>query len=142
MFSEKLMSLARKIPDYEPKKPNQNILFYLDTNYKDYYKAMNILDELNIKYVPVRLHERMVDKKFLSMLLEFTSNGFDDIIRLNSFESLFPELDYQDVSYSDMLNYIELNYLDLLKSFIFLGKDGKIVSKATEKSFYRYEEKE
>lgn len=124
--------------DYEVKKPNVNILYYVDINHKDYHQAITILDKFNISYVPVRMHERMIDEDFIEMLLSWSTNGFDDIIRKTFFNYIYPSVDYNEVKYSQMVKYIIENYVDLLKPFIFVGSDGVMITQAKENDFKQY----
>lgn len=126
------------VTEYEIKKPNVNILYYVDINHKDYHQAVTILDKYNIGYVPIRMHERMVDDDFIEMLLSWSTNGFDDIVRKTFFNYLHPNLDYNEIKYSEMVKHITNNYVDLLKPFIFVGSDGTMITQAKDAYFKKY----
>ena len=137
-FSQELIDLAYEIPDYEPKKPNVNILYFSDTYNKEYYNLVKMLDENNVNYVPILMHERMVDEEFVKLLLEFSPNGFDDIVRKTYFNTLYPNLIYNEVKFNRMVNIIVNNYVDILKSAMFVGDDGILRTQAIEKDFKKY----
>lgn len=123
-----LYEQAKRVPDYRVRKPNVNILFYVDTNYKEYHKIIKILDDLEINYVPIRVHERMVNSEFISMLLDFSNAGFDDIVRPSFVRMLYPELNYDDITTLEMMAMLQENYVDLLKQAIFVGKNGVLTT--------------
>lgn len=131
-FSQELIDLAYEIPEYEPKKPNVNILYFSDTYNKEYYNLVKFLDDNNINYVPILMHERMVDETFVKMLLDFAPNGFDDIVRKTYFNTLYPNLIYNDVKFNRMVNIIVNNYVDVLKSAMFVGTDGVLKTQVNE----------
>ena len=139
MYSyEQALAEAKKIPDYIPTKPNVNILYFTDTNHKDYYTMMSFLDENQINYVPVLMHERMINKDFISLILDFTQSGFDDIVRKSYFKILYPNEVYEDTTTSEMIGMIEKNYVDLLKPVLFVGDDGIMRTQPTKKEFQKY----
>lgn len=123
------------------RNPNVNILYYVDINHKDYHQAVTILDKYDVGYVPVRMHERMVNEDFIETLLSWSQNGFDDIVRKTFFNYLFPSLDYNELKYSEMVKCIVENYVDLLKPFIFIGSDGTMITQAKENDFKKYIQK-
>lgn len=124
--------------NYEIKKPNVNILYFVDINHKDYHQAITILDKFNITYVPIKMHERMVDGDFIELLLSWATNGFDDIVRKTFFNYLYPDLDYNEITYNKMVSLIMENYVDLLKPFIFVGSDGTMITQAKDADFKKY----
>jgi arsenate reductase-like glutaredoxin family protein len=99
---------------------------------------MSFLDENQINYVPVLMHERMVDKDFISLILDFTQSGFDDIVRKSYFKILYPNEVYEDTKTSEMIRLIEKNYVDLLKPVLFVGDDGIMRTQPTKKEFEKY----
>jgi hypothetical protein len=129
---------SKKIPDFQPTKPNVNILYFSDNNHKDYYTMVNFLDENNINYVPVLMHERMVNEQFIKLLLDFSVSGFDDIVRKSYFKTLFPDFVYEDVKTSKMISLLEKYYIDLLRPVIFVGDDGIIRTNPIKREFQNY----
>lgn len=98
-----------------------NFLFHTSKN-KQYQEMKKILDNLEIKYVEVRLNEAIVDEKFINMLVERSTNGFDDIVK--SPTRYMPELDLEEMKFNDFVKYIVENYENALKTAIFFGKIG------------------
>ena len=98
-----------------------NFLFYTEKN-KQYQEMKKILENLEIKYVEVRLNEAIVDEKFIVMLVERSVNGFDDLIK--SPKRYMPELDLDEIKFDDFVKYIVENYENALKTAIFFGKLG------------------
>lgn len=134
----KLYEQAKLVNDYRPAKPNVNILFYVDTNYKEYHKIVRILDNLEINYVPIRIHERMVNREFIEMLLDYSERGFDDIVRTSFVRMLYPDAVYEDLTTSQMIKMIEENYVDLLKQAIFVGSNGVLTTSSIEFDYQQY----
>lgn len=139
-FSEKLYEMARPFYDYKPITPNVPILYYVDIGHKEYHQVVNFLDKYNIGYVPIKIHERMVTVEFVHTLLGWTKNGFDDIVRKNFYNYLYPSYPYEEVKTSEMVEYIIKDYVDLLTPFIFIDTEGNVITKALEREFKKYKE--
>lgn len=137
-FSEHLYELARPFYDYKPETPNVPILYYVDINHKDYHQVINYLDKHKINYVPVLIKPKMMTEEFVHLLLSWTKNGFDDIVRKTFFKYLFPKDDYNELKTSKMVQYLINNYVDLLKPFIWVDSEGDMITTPSEKEFKKY----
>ena len=137
-FSERLYELARPFYNYKPTTPNVPILYYVDINHKEYNQVVNFLDKNNISYVPIKIHERMVNEAFIHTLLGWTKRGFDEIVRKNFYNYLYPSYPYEEVKTSEMVAYIIKDYVDLLTPFIFVDTEGNLITKAVEREFTKY----
>lgn len=98
-----------------------NFLFYTDKN-KQYQDMKAILNKLEIKYVEIRLNDAIVDEKFIVMLVERSTNGFDDLVK--SPKRYMPDLDLDEIKFNDFVKVIVENYENALKTAIFFGQLG------------------
>jgi arsenate reductase-like glutaredoxin family protein len=137
-FSDRMYELARPFYNYKPATPNVPILYYVDINHKEYHQVVNFLDKNDINYVPIKLHERMVDEAFIHVLLGWTKGGFDDIVRLNFFKYLYPNVDIQELRTKELVKMIVKDYVDLLSPFIFVDTEGNMITRAVERDFLKY----
>ncbi len=121
-------------------KPKTNILYYF-TKGREYKKAKEILDFYKIQHVEILLHERMVDRKFLQLILGYCENGFDDLIKNKNKvnQSILGE-DYEDLTVNEVIQIMVEQRDYIMKPVFFLGMRkaepyGKVISKLTDDEF-------
>lgn len=112
-------------------KVNTNVLYYFRKG-REYDLATRILENLKIEYVAVRIHERMWDKKFLNIILEFCQNGFDDILKN---QNKVKEAVDDSMTTNKLINLLVETYDEYAKPVFFLGKNGIVTSKLIEDEF-------
>lgn len=113
-------------------KVNCNVLYYFEKG-REYNKAINILEKLNIKYVPIEIHSRMIDTKFIHLLLEFCENGFEDLIKNQN--KTTEKLDLDTMTTNQLIELIVEKQDEILKPVWFLGKNRILTSKMIEDDF-------
>lgn len=79
-----------------------------------------ILDDLEIEYVTIRVPNKKVTRDFISLMLHYTENGFEDLIK-NPKKS---GLDIDEMTTKQLITEIVLDPEKYLKEVWVLGKNG------------------
>ena len=109
-------------------------------------KIENIINKLDLNFVKVKLKPSNIDEKFIYLMLEFCSNGFDDLIK--NPQRLDYGVDVYEMKTSELVKLLVENPKKFLKPAWFLGLsggEGVITSKAIEDEFtiyLKYEKRE
>ena len=106
-----------------PSKPKTNILYYRKEG-RDFEHMKSLLDELEIDYVCIKVNNKKVTRDFVSLMLYYTENGFEDLIK-NPKKS---GLDVDEMTTKQLITEIALDPDRYLKEVWVLGKNGLLKS--------------
>ena len=112
---------------------NNNFLF-VHTKNQQYRDVVQILEKLNIKYKEIKYNDSFIDEGFIYNLLSGCDNGFDDIVK-NTQKATADNVLFDDLKVSEMVRYIIENPTQILKSAIFLGRNGTVTSGSVEDDY-------
>jgi hypothetical protein len=110
-------------------KPNCNILYYFNKN-REFNRFTEMLDKVGVKYIPIRIHEGMIDETFIYTMLDYYKNGtspqtklnFDDLMKKRSSQKW--DFDLDAISTKQLVKKIVENPSEYLVQAWFLGVSG------------------
>lgn len=116
-----------------------NVLYYFRDGDREYKRCVQILDKLHIPYIPIKIHDRMLDETFIKIMLEFCENGFEDLLKNPKRMNI--QLDFDKLTTNELISIIVRERDNVLKNVWFLGLsggNGVVTSTMTEDAFTIY----
>lgn len=120
-------------------KLKANVLYYFREGEREYKRAVEILENLGIEYIPIKIHDRMLDENFIELMLEYCHNGFDDLIK--NPKKMVLDIDYDTITTKQLIKLIAKEKDNILRPVWFLGLsggEGVITSTMREDEFTIY----
>ena len=107
---------------------------FVHTRNQQYRDMIEILKNLKIEYREIKYNEQFVDEGLIYNFLSGCENGFDDIIK-NTKKTTRDNVLFDDLKVSELVKYICENPTEVLKSAIFLGKNGTVTTGSVEDDY-------
>jgi arsenate reductase-like glutaredoxin family protein len=125
-----------------------NVLYYF-TKGREFNATKGLLDRMGISFLPIQIHDRMIDKQFIEILLNYCENGFDDLLKPSKNKTI-DGIVIDELKVSELISIIVDKKMEVLKPVLFLGMRkaepyGKVLDKIVYDeltAFIPYEERE